>query len=255
MVKMSAFPVVIAHRGSNRQAPENSRQAFRLAVLQGARRIETDLQWTKDHIPVICHDDNMFRTFSVNLQISRQNFSSLRSGARRANGETILTLQEVLEEFLPVVELNLEIKGKRTETEIQSLITLVRQSSAPENVILSCFDWQPLFLLKEMAPELDRAVLWGRDTLKRYPWYFLNPVSMMQKCHSRIFHPEASCLNPYLMKIARRYGWQVFPWVPLKGEDALTREKLWSKMISMGIDGLCTNEPKLFSEWIKNYQR
>ena len=51
--------LVIAHRGNNREAPENSREAFQKSVSCGAHRIELDLQWTRDQKIVVFHDDNL----------------------------------------------------------------------------------------------------------------------------------------------------------------------------------------------------
>ena len=56
-----------AHRGlhDNRsKAPENSLEAFRLAVVNGYG-IELDVQITKDLVPVVFHDYDLKRTCGV----------------------------------------------------------------------------------------------------------------------------------------------------------------------------------------------
>ncbi len=55
-------PIIYAHRGASKAAPENTMPAFELAAKQGADGIETDVQLTKDQIPVLIHDENVRRT-------------------------------------------------------------------------------------------------------------------------------------------------------------------------------------------------
>lgn len=52
----------INHRGYNQIAPENTLPAFRLSRLMGFRYVETDIQFTKDDVPVLLHDPTVDRT-------------------------------------------------------------------------------------------------------------------------------------------------------------------------------------------------
>ena len=47
---------VIAHRGTNKKAPQNTIPAFVTAINEGTDGFETDVHLTKDGIPVICHN-------------------------------------------------------------------------------------------------------------------------------------------------------------------------------------------------------
>ena len=47
---------VIAHRGSNKKAPQNTLPAFRQAIAEGTDGFETDVHLTKDKKLVICHN-------------------------------------------------------------------------------------------------------------------------------------------------------------------------------------------------------
>ena len=50
---------IFAHRGASGYAPENTMDAFKLAVKQGAEGIELDVQLSKDGIPVVIHNRMM----------------------------------------------------------------------------------------------------------------------------------------------------------------------------------------------------
>src|SRR6185503_4815934 len=49
-------PEIIAHRGANREAPENTIPAFEKALAIGVGGIELDVHVTRDNVPVVHHD-------------------------------------------------------------------------------------------------------------------------------------------------------------------------------------------------------
>jgi glycerophosphoryl diester phosphodiesterase len=53
--------VIIAHRGDSSAAPENTLQAFDLALAKGFPNFETDCQLSADGVPVVLHDENLGR--------------------------------------------------------------------------------------------------------------------------------------------------------------------------------------------------
>ena len=52
---------IFAHRGASAYAPENTVEAFALAMEQGADGIELDVQMTKDGQVVVIHDETIDR--------------------------------------------------------------------------------------------------------------------------------------------------------------------------------------------------
>lgn len=57
--------ILIAHRGASAYAPENTLEAYRLAIRQGADYVEQDLHITKDGVLVCAHDPALERTTNV----------------------------------------------------------------------------------------------------------------------------------------------------------------------------------------------
>ena len=55
-------PLIIGHRGASAVAPENTIAAFREAIAAGADGIEFDVRLTRDGVPVIIHDNSLYRT-------------------------------------------------------------------------------------------------------------------------------------------------------------------------------------------------
>lgn len=71
--------IFVAHRGlfNNKDVPENSVPAFRLAAQKGYG-IETDVQATKDGVPVIFHDDTMERMTGAVGRIQNYTYDELK---------------------------------------------------------------------------------------------------------------------------------------------------------------------------------
>ena len=54
--------LVIAHRGANKYAPQNTLEAFDIALGQNADGVETDVRMTKDGHLVLCHNSSIKAT-------------------------------------------------------------------------------------------------------------------------------------------------------------------------------------------------
>src|SRR5450759_1398239 len=52
----TSFPLVIAHRGASRDAPENTPAAFEAAIALGADAVELDVRRTADGVLVVHHN-------------------------------------------------------------------------------------------------------------------------------------------------------------------------------------------------------
>jgi len=56
-----ASPITFAHRGARANAPENTIEAFQLALDLGAAGLESDVWLTRDGVPVLDHDGTVGR--------------------------------------------------------------------------------------------------------------------------------------------------------------------------------------------------
>jgi glycerophosphoryl diester phosphodiesterase len=102
--KVSAqIPLLIAHRGESRDAPENTLAAFDLAWERGARAIECDVHLTRDGKLAVIHDANTRRIGGPNLLLRIQTLAQLQlldAGSwksRKWAGVRIPSIEEVLD--------------------------------------------------------------------------------------------------------------------------------------------------------------
>ena len=71
--------LVIAHRGSSAEAPENTLLAFEAAVRRGADAVELDVRLTADGAPVVIHDATLDRTTDRSGPVAALTLAELRA--------------------------------------------------------------------------------------------------------------------------------------------------------------------------------
>src|SRR5918994_4145382 len=107
------WPVNLAHRGASALAPENTLEAFRMAVEAGAGGLELDVHLTRDGHVVVIHDETVDRTTGGTGAVAEMTLDELRGldaghdfspdgGSTlpyRDRNVLVPTLAEVLREF------------------------------------------------------------------------------------------------------------------------------------------------------------
>lgn len=164
----------IAHRGAGRYAPENTLAAIRLGAQHRFTMMEYDVKLSRDGVPVLLHDDTLDRTSSSSGPAGALTLAELASidfGAwhsRDYAGEPIATLFSVAAYTLANgIHSNIEIKpstGTDAETGHEVALaarTLWANSDTPP--LLSSFSREALGAARDAAPELPRALLFGRE--------------------------------------------------------------------------------------------
>ena len=105
--------MVAAHRGDWRNAPENSLQAYKLAIEEGVDIIEVDLNKTKDGVIVIMHDGTIDRTTDGtgkpgDYTLKELKKFHLKNGLGIITTHTVPTLEEVMKLAKGKVLVNLD---------------------------------------------------------------------------------------------------------------------------------------------------
>jgi len=142
------WPVNLAHRGASSLAPENTIEAFRLALEAGAGGLELDVHMARDGHIVVIHDATVDRTTSGTGAVSEMTIEELRrsdagynfspDGAPtrpyRGKGSRVPTLEEVLREF-PGVAVNIDIKAGLPGIEA-AVLGILRETNALGRVLV-----------------------------------------------------------------------------------------------------------------------
>jgi glycerophosphoryl diester phosphodiesterase len=114
MLRHGAQPLVVAHRGASRIAPENSLEAFAKAIEIGADMVEFDVRRTADRRLIAFHDELV-----EGRPICEWSFDELAA----ALGHPPPRLDEIVYLCAGRIRLDVELKERGTEDETLGLVT------------------------------------------------------------------------------------------------------------------------------------
>lgn len=238
-------PLLIAHRGASRDAPENTLAAFQLAWQQGADGIEADFRLTKDGRVVCLHDATTGRTAGFDLTVAEASFDELRrlevGGWKGADwqGERIPSLEEVLAQLPSGKMIFMELKSGPEI--IEPLKRVLHASGIPvQQLRLLAFDPQLVAMLKEQLPDIRVCLnLSYRWSLRRAAWSPSReelPAILEQCGADGLSSMTHSRLNAQLTAELHNSGKEVHVWTV----DSARAARHYR---SMGVDSIMTNRP------------
>ena len=214
-------PLIIGHRGASAVAPENTIAAFEAAIAAGADGIEFDVRLARDGVPVVIHDETLYRTNRVRQRVADSSVDQL-------NEFDVPSLAQVFELFVSnKLILYLEIKGKETQL-AEECCRLVEQYRLKERVIFECFEHSALQTIKNIDSTLRTAAL------------FQPPASFIVKRALRIEANEIALhhrlTNKRTVERSRLADLNVVTWT--------VDDPAWIKRAQeLGIHALITNDP------------
>ena len=150
-------PLIVAHRGSSFEAPENTLPAFNLAWKEGADAIEGDFLLTKDNQIVCIHDGSTKRLADQNLVVRQSTLKELREldvGSWKHEKFKGTKIPTIAEEFATIP------KGKKIFVEVKCgkeivphLVEEIAKSKLKtEQVVLICFKQEVVKAFKQAIP-------------------------------------------------------------------------------------------------------
>jgi glycerophosphoryl diester phosphodiesterase len=239
--------MIIAHRGASGLAPENTLEAFELAIQQGADALELDVHLSRDGAPVVIHDPTLERTTDRTGAVRAQALVDLRAadaGYRftldrgrtfpfRGQGVRIPTLGEVLWTF-PRTPILIEIKDPAVQPAVQRV--LVTEGATERCVLASERDeGLTLFRGSTLACAASGSEISGlyRSSLLRLPL----PRAMYRLLSVPARHRMLPVPTARFVQAARRLGCPVHVWTV---NDAATARALWAR----GVAGIVTDVPE-----------
>ena len=164
--------IVVAHRGASAHAPENTMEAFRLAVEAGADAIELDVHLTADGQLAVIHDDTLDRTTDRTGPVASMSMDDVRAADAGATfsrpddaglpfagkGHRVPTLPEVLAWLPDGIGLVIEIKPRAAA---DAVVEAVRGHpvKADKRLAVISFDEGAIDRVHELDPEIRTGYL------------------------------------------------------------------------------------------------
>ena len=230
---------IFAHRGASGYAPENTLEAFRLAMEQGADGIELDVHLTKDGEVVVIHDETLNRTSDGQGKVRDYTLEELKKFSfhnhmEKYQGVQIPTLKEALNLVKNSrIKVNIELKTGIYWYEgiEEKTMDIVKNKKMEGRVIYSSFNHYSIQKILEQDIHAETAYLFSDVTLNMEKYAKETGVKGL---HPAVYHLKmADFLETYLNS-----GLKVRVWTVNKKEDM-------KMFMDAGVDAVITNYPDL----------
>lgn len=244
---------VVAHRGG----------ASALEI--GVSTLEFDIGITKDHQPVVWHDQDLLKCTGngpasaadpeypyVGKLVHELTLAQIRTldcGGRMATLPEIFALTD---SYHADVRYDIETKvdpekpsaTADPEEFVDVIIAAARAAGKLDRIEIQSFDWRTLSITRRLYPSIPVVTLWNQATWRPgSPWLagidpavVADPVIAAVMIGASIISPEYSLVDTALVDRAHAWGLKVLPWTVNEAE-------VMRAQITAGVDGIITDYP------------
>jgi len=232
-IKLDDEVLVIAHRGAAGAAPENTLAAVQRALDDQTDWVEIDVQESRDGQVVVVHDSDFMKLAGNPLKIWEGDLAEIRQidigswfDADFAD-QRVPTLREVLDEVRDRSGLVIELKYYGHDQQLeQRVVDIVEDAGMEDQVVVMSLKLGGVSKLKALRPDWTAGLLAA------------SAVGDLTRLDVDFLAVNQNMASPAFIRRAHASGKQVFVWTV---NDALSL----SRWISMGVDGVITDEPAL----------
>lgn len=263
------------HRGARGLMPENTIPAMLKAIDLGVTTLEMDVVISKDHKVVVSHDpyfsDNITTTpegthltkkeasqhllYQMPYDSIKKYDVGLKLHPDFPRQQKVAVHKPLLSELIDVAEsyaaqkgkkmlYNIEIKSKAGTDNIRHpepgqfadlLVDVLKEKGMAERTTIQSFDVRALQYVHKQYPDLVLSYLVenSNETLQQQ----LDKLGFVPQ----IYSPQYLFVTKELITQCHEKGMKVIPWTPNSIEAI-------NKLISMGVDGIISDYPDLFSQ-------
>lgn len=249
MVPLIHAPLVIGHRGCT-YGIENTIDAVEKADTYKVDYSEIDVQLSKDGVPVVVHDSNLWRLAGKAVDVTSLTLSQLKELNIQAfthPGETstIPTLAEMIQtakESPNQSGLLIELKPKKGESEklANAVMKLVEQYEFGEKAMFMSLDYGSVFPIQEKHPEwwVGYCIYGSSGEIDDSVW----------KYNMDFLAVEENQVSNRLVTQAREHWLPVYVWT-------VTDTDKMKQYLEMGITGLIGDVPNEVMDEVKTYTK
>src|SRR5512135_141392 len=233
-VRVERTVSVTAHRGSSRDAPENTLAAIRKAIEQGADYAEIDIHLTADGVPVLLHDEDLQRLAGVAKRPVKLTLAELQRidvGSRFSPafaGETVPTLAAVIDTARGRIRLNIELKptdrGRAREALAATVADLIRSKDFEADCFVTSLDQEAVAVARRRNPRLRTGAIVSAA------------VGEVSQLPVDVLSVRTGLVTGRLLDHVHAAGKEVHAWT-------VDDPKVMGELIDQGVDGLITNDP------------
>lgn len=234
----SSPPLVLAHRGDSRVAPENTLPAFESALKLGVDLVELDYHHSADGVPVVFHDEELDRCTDAcarwggqKILVASRTWAELgeldagRWFDESFAGTRLLKLEDALRLICPRAGCMIERKGGDAET----LIALLNRLDLVDRCVVTAFDWQFSARCRELSSQVLLGALGSHPLTEAH-------LDAAQAFGAQVIGWDNDFVTPDHIRLVHSRGLKAWVWTV----DERSRA---AELIRWGIDGLISNVP------------
>ena len=224
---------IIAHRGAAGVRPENTMAAVLKAIDDGADWVEIDVQETADGEVIVAHDSDFMKSAGVDLKVWKATMGDLAridigsSFDPAYAAERTPTLRDVLVAARGKSRVMIELKYYGHNVELEDRVArIVEETAMTDQIAVMSLKLPMVEKMRGLRPGWRSGVLAARA------------VGDLSKLDTDYIAVNTGQVSVGLIKRSKAAGKQLYAWTV---DEPVTM----SRMISMGVDGLITNQPAL----------
>ncbi len=227
---------IIAHRGGEAVAPENTIAAFQQAISDRADWLEIDVQENGDGEVVIAHDRDFMRVAGADLDVFRatnQDLARIDIGSffnSKYSDQRTPTLHEALELAKGKAGLFIELKYYGHDVSLeQKVVDLVEETGMSSNIVIMSLEYDGLRKTAALRPD--------------WTYGLLNAVAIgdLTRLDVGFLALTAKASSTSMIRRTHKRGMKIYTWTI---DDPV---QMWV-MMSRGVDGIITNKVALANQ-------
>ncbi len=232
-VRTSDNLTIIAHRGAAGKAPENTLASIRQALEDNTDWVEIDVQETADGTVVVVHDSDFMKLAGVETRVWEATLEQLQKidiGSwfdPKFSNQRVPTLAEVLALVKDRAGLVIELKYYGHDQNLeQRVVDLVEQAGMADQVAIMSLKYDGVEKLHRLRPDWTTGLLVTK-TLGDIEGLDIDFIAC-----------NVATASPGFIRRIHDAGKKIYTWTV---NDQVTM----SRMMSLGVDGIITDEPAL----------
>lgn len=228
--------MIFAHRGAAGRTPENTLIAMQQAISDGSDWLEIDVQESADGVVVVIHDSDFMKLARANLEVWKTTFKEMKTldmGSwfdAKFSTERVPTLAELLAVAKGRCRVLIELKYYGHDQQLEQRVAdIVEQAGMEGNVAIMSLEYEGIKKFRNLRPD--------------WPVGLLSSIAIgkISDLNVDFLAINMDTAKPAFIRHIHSSGKKVYIWT-------VNDQVSMSRMLSLGVDGIITDEPAMAGE-------
>jgi glycerophosphoryl diester phosphodiesterase len=228
--------MIIAHRGAAGKAPENTKVSMHHAINDGTDWIEIDVQETIDGKVVVIHDSDFMKLANNNLKVWEGTLKEIQEidiGSWFNSGfsaQRVPTLEDILAIAKGKCRVLIELKYYGHDIILEQRVAeIVEQADMVDDVAIMSLKYKGIQNFRRIRPDWPVGLLSSKA------------IGKISDLNVDFLAINMATAKPSFIRRIQSSGKKVYVWT-VNGQVSMSR------LMSLGVDGIITDEPALANE-------